>query len=180
MGGLLSTDGRSAPECTRRLGEARQTFQTLKSIWNHANINKYRKKEIFEACVISKLMYGLESLWLLKADRGKQDAFYVRCLRRISKVAPSFISRIPTQAVLSQLGAKPLSQQLIARQLVLLGKICHRDSDNLSRTVLLDGDGAVTPRTWKTARRVGRPCLRWSSCVQSIAIHICDHSKTKL
>ena len=30
------------------------------------------------------------------------------------------------------------------------------------------------------AAYVGRPCLRWTSCVQAIAIHICDHSRTKL
>ena len=126
------------------------------------------------------LLYGLESHWLLKADRDKPDVFYVRCLRQIAKIAPSFTLRFSNKDVLSQLQAKQLSQQLIARQLVLFGKICVRDSDNLSRAVLLEGDGAVTPRTWGTARRVGRPCLRWSSCVHAIAVHICDHSKPKL
>ena len=125
-------------------------------------------------------MYGMESLWLLKADRDKLDAFYVGCLRQIAKIAPSFTSRIPNKTVLTELRATPLSSQLIARQLVLFGKICGRDSSDLTRAVTLHLDSDVILRKWTTRRRVGRPCLRWSTCIHAIAVHICDGCETTL
>jgi len=84
VGGMLCDDGRPVSEVTRRLGEARRGFQNLASVWRHANISKKRKKLIQEACIISKLLYGLESLWLLKCDRDKMDGFYAN----LSKAHP--------------------------------------------------------------------------------------------
>ena len=83
LGGLLSDDGRPASERTRKIGEARRPFQSLSAVWRDANITQKRKKQIIDACIISKLMYGLESVWLLKADRDKLDGFYANCLRPV-------------------------------------------------------------------------------------------------
>ena len=84
LGGLLSTDGRPIAEISRRLGEARQMLHKLTAVWRHANLSKTHKKRIFEACVVSKLLYGLESVWLLQADRCRLDAFYAGSLRKTS------------------------------------------------------------------------------------------------
>ena len=97
LGGLISVDGRPVSEVSRRLGEAGRLFETLSAVWKHANLTRMQKQRVFERCVITKLLYGLESLWLLKADRDKIDSFYARCMRRIYGVAPSFISRLSNQ-----------------------------------------------------------------------------------
>ena len=36
---------------------------------------------------------------------------------------------------------------------------------DLTRCVALEKDG-FEPKTWSSTRRVGRPCLRWTRCVQ--------------
>ena len=63
LGSLLSIDGRPARELTRRLGEASQILDKLTSAWKHANIPRWRKLQIFDACVASKLLYSLDSVW---------------------------------------------------------------------------------------------------------------------
>ena len=73
LGGLLGSDGRPSGELSRRLGEAGRLFDTLSAIWKHANITRQRKIQVFDACVVSKLLYSLESLWLLQEDRKKLD-----------------------------------------------------------------------------------------------------------
>ena len=125
-------------------------------------------------------MCGVESLWLLKADQDKLDAFYASCLRQIAKIAPSFMSCASNKTVLNELNATPLSLQLVARQLVLLGKICRRGSDDLTRAVTLSEGAGVSPRQWTTRRRVGRPCLRWTNCMYATALGICNSSQSML
>ena len=62
LGGLLSTTACAKSEVTRRIGEARGVFKALQRCWSHANISRQRKIELYLACVVSKVMYNLESL----------------------------------------------------------------------------------------------------------------------
>ena len=56
-------------ELTRRLGESTSTFQKLCKTWAHSSIGKQRQLLIYTSCVLNKLLYSLDSLWLLKADK---------------------------------------------------------------------------------------------------------------
>ena len=68
LGGLISCTSAARPEVTRRLGEAMGGFKALKQCWSHANINRNRKTQIYVSCIVSKLLYNLDSFWLLRAD----------------------------------------------------------------------------------------------------------------
>ena len=83
LGGLVTCDGKAGRELVRRLGEGRRVFDGLCKVWSHAGITRARKLEIYSACVVSKILYSMESLWLLQADRAKLDAFHYKCLRKI-------------------------------------------------------------------------------------------------
>ena len=111
------------PEMTRRLGEAARAFKSLGTCWSHANISKQRKVEIFMACIASKVFYNIETLWLLSSDSSRLDAFHIRCLRRIYKIPPSFVSRVSNETVLAISGQKRFSELLGARQVHLYKKI---------------------------------------------------------
>ena len=170
LGGLVSCNGRPVCELTRRMGEAGRTFRTLQAVWKHANINRTRKIKIFEACVLSKLLYGLESAWLPRADRNKLDGFFARCLRKIYAIKPAFLSRVSNAEVLARASAKPLSTNLLARQLIYYGKIACRESSDLTRIIAF-GPSGCKPRKW-SMRKAGRPCLRWTSCVYAHALSV--------
>ena len=153
----------------RRIGEARATYFQLAAVWNHASISKMRKFRIFEACVVSKLLYGLESLWPLQQDLKRLDGFYAWCLRRISKVAPPFVSRISNASILERFQTLPLSTKLRKKQLDLYGRFVLQPEDALTRRVALQ-PASFEPVNWQPRRRVGRPCFRWPAKVYEMIL----------
>jgi hypothetical protein len=57
LGSLLVADGTTKSSVGRRLGEARSVLNDLQAVWKHANVTKRRKIQIFNDCVLSKLLY---------------------------------------------------------------------------------------------------------------------------
>ena len=134
---------------------------------------------IFDACVVSKILYGLESLFLLQADRTKLDGFYAKCLRKISGIQHSMISRVSNKEVLQSFPTTPLSEQLLARQVRLYGKLVAESPSSLIRQVSL-GPHGCRPKTWSSKRRVGRPRLQWTHCVYAVALAVAGGSEERM
>jgi hypothetical protein len=169
LGGLLAADGRIASELARRIGSAEQSFKKLVRVWKRASIAKARKVEIYESCVVSRLLYGLGAAWLNKAERARLDAFHCRCLRRIMGISHSYYSRVSNADVLEAAGSNPLQQKLLQRQLTLYGRIAVKPPGHpLRRAVLIDGD--VQPAPFEGSRRRGRPLQDWRRMVYAEAL----------
>ena len=107
------------------------------------------KVNIYMSYVVSKLMYSLETLWLLKHERAKLDAFHHRCLRKVLGIPSSYISRVPNADVLDAAGVPLLSDLLCRRQTCLYRKISQQHAgsyaNNLcaqSRVILGHGTGS--------------------------------------
>ena len=98
-------------------------FLIMMKLWSHANLNAKRKIEIFNSCITSKVMYSLESLWLLQADKDRLNAFQCMCLRRILRIPHSFVSRVSNAVVYERAQQVKFSVTLEARQIRLYGKI---------------------------------------------------------
>ena len=164
LGGLLNTTVNSKPEVTRRIGEAKRVFKLLGACWNHANISKHRKLEIFRAVILPKLLYNLESVWLLKVDRNRLDSFQTACLRQILKIPHSYVSRVSNAEVRARAGARPLSDDLLEQQGKLYSKIARLPVGHILRDLVCE-PGGNTPRQWYCKRKRGRPKLQWAACV---------------
>ena len=169
LGGLLCTDGTPRAEVSRRSGAAWGAFLKLERVWRHANISRTRKVAIYEGCILPKIMYGLESLWLRKAERSKIDALHARCLRRALGIKCSYISRISNEDVLSQACSLPLSSMLLQRQLLLFGRIARMPDTCPQREVLFE-PSSVTIRASEARRARGRPRQQWAQCVSKHAM----------
>ena len=70
--------------------------------WKASNANQKWQLIIFDAVIRSKLLYGLETVHLTNALLKKVDAFQLRCLRRILKLAPTFVDRYNTNMAVIQ------------------------------------------------------------------------------
>ena len=92
LGGLLSGDGRVDSELSRKLGAAKGDFAILKRLWSHAGVSRAQKLHFFNAFIISKLLYGLSSIWMVTAQKRRLDGFQAKCLHQIMGVPPSFLS----------------------------------------------------------------------------------------
>ena len=141
LGSSLSSDGKVGSELNRRLGLARADYENLRKIWSHSALSVRRKVAVFEACVVSKLLYGLTSACLNKCEKRRIDGFQARCLRKIMKVAPAYWSRVSNQTVLARASSRPVSQQLLKHQLIYFGRIASRNPTDPVRDSILKREG---------------------------------------
>ena len=171
LGSFLCDNGSIGPELNRRLGAARAEFQTLCRVWNHAVLPKAEKIRIFEACVLSKLLYCLHTAWLNKAELRRLNAFQAKCFRKILNIPHSFVSRISNKIVLEQSGRQEISSILTYRQLVLFGKIAALPSTDVRRQCVFSGQ-TLRPRIAEQPQRRGRPKNSWGSKVYKLATDV--------
>ena len=54
----------SGSELNRRIGSASDEFNKLSRVWKDSGINVRRKLKIYQACILSKLLYDLHPLVL--------------------------------------------------------------------------------------------------------------------
>ena len=63
LGALISADGCIQSELNRRIGMALADFRILSIIWSHASVTIHVKYRIYMTCIVSKLLYGLQTSW---------------------------------------------------------------------------------------------------------------------
>ena len=100
LGTYLAADGSIGSEVAPKIGMDSQDFKSLLAIWNHCNISHRFKFQIFNSCIVQKMLYALESAWLNTSLLRKLEGFYCKCLRRILKITPSYYSRVSNQYIL--------------------------------------------------------------------------------
>ena len=169
LGGLITSTANARPELTRRLGEARSVFRKLRQCWNHANITLKRKVELYQSIVLPKLLYNLESLWLNQDGKCRLNAFHVKCLRQICRIAPSFISRVPNAEVYKLTGGILLSTLLETQQVKLYRSIVHMPENSVIRQFISEPN-SVHPKVWDANRKRGRPKQQWVAGVFRMAM----------
>ena len=162
LGGLLTADGRSDSEVSRRIGAAMGDFRALQKMWGHAGIGTKRKLQLFTSLIASKLQYCLSTVWLVTAQMRRIDGFYARCLRRILRIPASFVSRVSNKSVFRQAGVAAMSQQVLMRQLLLMGKVVGSTAGSAIRRDVFVGN-TLQPQVGRYVRRVGRPRQEWST-----------------
>jgi hypothetical protein len=129
-------------------------FSKLNRLWKHITLTKSRKIEIYQAVIVSWLLYGLSSAWLNVADICRLNGFHCRCLRVILRVQPAYFLHVSNKRVLKQSGQKPMDRQLLKQQMVLYGRIARSPPSDPLR-LLKFAPGALEPATSRYIRRVG-------------------------
>ena len=175
LGALISANGCIQSALNRRIGMALADFKVLDIFWTHVVITKKDKYKIYVACIISKLLYGLQTSWLTKTQRSKLDGFQAKCVRKICGVQHSYWSRISNTEVLSYVGAVQLSKLLLEQQLLVFGKIFRRPPHDVLRQSVFEANSGVLQVHAKRRRR-GRPKLSWAVEVQKVAMEVRIHN----
>ena len=161
LGANVYADGGLKRELSRKLAAAWSDFQKLRRLWNHTSLPKARKICIFQAVIVSRLMYGLNSAWLNVAELRRLNGFQSRCLRVIQRIPPSFISHVSNKKVLQETGQVQLGRQLLKHQLLLFGRVARAAPDNPLR-LLTFVPGSTDAATGRYIRNVGRPRNEWA------------------
>ena len=109
---------------------------------------------IFNAVVVSRLLYGLSGAWLNKSEIRRLNGFQSRCLRVLLRIPPSYISRILNSTVLQSAKQLSLGDELLKQQLLLFGRIARAPQEDPVRKVTFIGN-TLEPATGFYIRRVG-------------------------
>ena len=163
LGFSVAADGAVDSEVARRLGMAEADFRQLQKVWRHTALTKHYKYKVYSACVVSRLLYGMQALCLGKAAQNKMDGFHARCLRKICGIEPAFYNRVSNATVLQEIGAVKLSSQVREQQLAYLGKLARRPPTCPVRQMVFEPDGSQRPVTFE--RRRGRPRQEWTTAL---------------
>ena len=87
LGCNITNDGRCCADVKARIAQAAKVFDTLKRpiFWNRT-LNLSIKRSVFNACVLSTLLYCAECWIILQADPFALISFFHRCVRSIPGV----------------------------------------------------------------------------------------------
>ena len=111
---------------------------------------------------MSKLRYGVSSVWLSKSDLRRLDGFQAGCLRKMLGIAPSYFSRTSNARVRQIAEHRPFSEQVPESQLKLLGQVLTNPAKHFLRAVAFHGGQSLVPETSAYVRKQGRPKHNWT------------------
>jgi len=176
LGVSIYDDGGVKTELNRKLGAAWGNFCNLDRVWKHTSLSTARKVAVYNAIVVSRLLYGLSSAWLNAAEIRRLNGFHCRCLRKITRIRPSFVSRVSNAAVLMRAHEHPLSSYLRYQQLLLFGRVARAPArDALRRATFHHG---LEPATNRYVRRIRRPRNEWARMLREEACKMSPQSES--
>ena len=145
-------------EIDKRIGKAATTHACLTTrVWTYPKLTVKTKMAVYNACVISTLLYGSEAWTTYARQERRLNTFHMRILRRILGI--SWQDKVPNTEVLSRAGLPSMYTLLRQRRLRWLGHV-HRMPDGRIPKDLLYGELASGKRS------TGRPQLRYHDVVK--------------
>jgi len=83
LGSKQSSNGYSRPNVLHRIGLACSVMNSLQKVWKWSSLNINTKVHLYQAVVMSVLLYGAETRTLLAANMKTLEAFHARCQQQI-------------------------------------------------------------------------------------------------
>ncbi|KAK2555651.1 Craniofacial development protein 2 [Acropora cervicornis] len=145
-------------EISSRIAKAAGVMAKLnKRVWSNSLLSERTKVLVYQACVLSTLLYGSESWTVYARQERRLNSFHLRSLRRLLHIR--WQDRVPNTDVLQRAGLMGIPSMLMQRRLRWLGHVHRMEPDRLPREILYGElrDGA---------RKVGRPLLRYKDTIK--------------
>ena len=160
LGSLQSSNGCCSQDLKRRAGLASSVMASLHRIWKDQRLSLTTKLQVYEALVLSVLIYAGENWTLLATETKSLEAFHMKCQPQVLGIRWfDFVSNVDVQA---RTGLTPLGEILAARRM-LVWTHCSAESDvsvHLALCRHIDLSVGRPPGLhWR--RRPGRPRVRW-------------------
>ena len=126
LGSTISMNLSLDSEINRPIGKAAATMAKLtKRVWENRLLTENTKMRVYQACVLSTLLYGSEAWTAYQCQERCLNTFHMRCLRRILGIR--WQDRIPNSDILTHAGI-PSIFSLSQQRLRWLGHVrCMED-----------------------------------------------------
>ena len=153
LGSTINDNLSLETEIDRRIGKANSIMAKLtQRVWENKALTVHTKCRVYQACVLSTLLYGSEAWTIYSRQERRLNTFHMRCLKRLLKI--EWQDHITNQQILERAKIPSLHALLSQRRLRWLGHVWRMDDGRLPKDILY---GQLTQGT----RRVGRPFLRF-------------------
>ena len=140
LGCNITNDGRCCADVKARIAQAAKVFGTLKRpIFLNCTLNLNYKRSVFNACVLSTLLYGAECWIILQADLYALTSFFHRCVRSIlgARKKDVWQDRISNAVLLDRWGDSQSMEHRIHRcRLEWLGHMARMEDDRIPKALL--------------------------------------------
>ena len=166
LGSILSKTGDLKPEIDRRRALAASAMQSLsRPLWRHRHVSRRTKIRVYNASVLSILLYGSETWAINKTLEARIDGFDSRSLRRIEGI---HWSQHVTNERLREMTQQPPASNLIAmRRMRWFGHLLRLPPTHPTKALL---DFNPAEHGWRRPR--GAPRTRWLDVVAA-DLHLC-------
>ena len=105
-------------------------------VWENTNLTTNTKIAVYNACVLSTLLYGSETWTAFARQERRLNSFHLHCLRRILGI--SWQDRAPSKNVLERAGTPSMFAMLFQRRLRWLGHVRRTEDGRLPKDVLYE------------------------------------------
>ena len=129
LGAIVHTDGRSAHEIKSRIAGASRAFGALRrTVFMDRNLSVATKCQVYEACVVSLLLYCSECWVPLSRDVAALSTFHMRCIRSILGITQldiwtSRVTNTEVLAIWNSARQDDLPTRLLRRRMEWLGHL---------------------------------------------------------
>jgi len=134
LGSSISTDVSMDSEVSRRISSALRAYASLKCLWKLGGVTMDTKMKVFNASVVTVLLYGSEAWNADLFDISRMRACYMRCLRGIAHMHQVF--RIPSEKVLEKTFQPSLEEHMRRRRMRWIGHVMRMDESRMPKQML--------------------------------------------
>lgn len=187
LGSTLSADSRCDKEIKSRIGKANAAFGRLEKVWKSNGCSLKIKIRLYEAIVLSTLLYGAET-WPMTVANGKRlEAAHHRWLRRILHI--SWRDKITNKSIRERTGQEKMEVNIRKRRLKWMGHVSRMGQERRAKQATIwapEGrrgrgrprknwmetvreDLQVLEMTWNDAVEVASNRVEWRSCIARCA-----------
>ena len=153
LGSVITSNLSLESELNTRIGKAATSMARLtKRVWENNMLTINTKMQVYQAVVLSTLLYGSEVWALYSHQERRLSAFHLRCLRRLLGI--TWQDRVTNIDVLARAGLPSMFSILTTRRLRWLGHTIRMDDGRIPKDLLF-GELATG------GRPIGRPTLRY-------------------
>jgi hypothetical protein len=179
LGSMMNISVAPKAEVNRRLALARYTWLTLRNFWREGLLSVKDRLLIYQALIESKLTYGLHVLPLKDELLNKMNAFQMRGIRQLLKIAPTHVDRNNSNKKVLELAEerintnkegepespnrktiKLISEVLLKRAQCELGEIIRLPEDDPRKEVTFKS--GLHQLNIPETNRVGKPKTQWA------------------
>ena len=158
LGSNISSNLSLDTKLNMRIGKASAAMARLTNrVWENTMLTIKTKTQVYQACVLSTLLYGSESWTLYTRQERRLNTYHLCCLRRILGI--SWQDHVPNTEVLARAGSLSMYALLTKRRLHWLGRVTRMHDGRLPKDILYG-------KLATGSRPTGRPTLRYKDVLK--------------